>query len=71
MAIRQISVNKMYYAFHWIEIYPVDSNIHPSNNWGRLWLWLIFAKHLFIYLFIFFFLGGGVGGEGIGGGEKG
>ena len=56
MAIPQISVNKMYCAFHWIKIYPVDSNIHPSNN-GPTVTMTDFCK-TFIYLFIFFWGGG-------------
>ncbi len=33
MIVQWISVNKTYYAIHWIVIYPVDSvYIHPLNN---------------------------------------
>lgn len=33
MAIQQINVNKIYSIIHWIEIYPLESVIHPSTNW--------------------------------------
>ena len=33
MAIQQINVNKIYSIIHRIEIYPLESVIHPSTNW--------------------------------------
>ena len=30
----RISVSETKYAIQWIEIYPVDSVIYLSNNWG-------------------------------------
>ena len=33
MAIQQINVNKIYSIIHWIEIYLLESVIHPSTNW--------------------------------------
>ena len=34
--IQRISVDKTNHAIHWIAIYPVDSVIHPLNNWGQM-----------------------------------
>ena len=34
IAIQRISDRKTYSAIHQIEIYPVDSVIRPSNDWG-------------------------------------
>ena len=34
-AIQWISVNKTYCSIHQIEIYPVDSIVHPSTNQGQ------------------------------------
>ena len=31
-----MSVDKTNHAIHWIVIYPVDSVIHFSNNWGQV-----------------------------------
>ena len=30
-------LEKPYYAIYWLEIYPVDSIIHPSYNWDLTW----------------------------------
>ena len=34
-AIQRISISKTNWVIQWIVIYPVDSAIHPSNNWGQ------------------------------------
>lgn len=31
-AVQRISVNKTYFAFRRVEIYSVDSVVHPSSN---------------------------------------
>ena len=36
IAVQQRSVNKIYYAIHWIAIYPVDRVILLSNNLGLM-----------------------------------
>ena len=33
--IQRISIDKTNHAIHWIVIYPLDSVIHLSNNWGQ------------------------------------
>ena len=36
IAIQRISIMKTNCTIRWIVIYPVDSAIHLSNNWGQL-----------------------------------
>ena len=36
IAIQRRSVNKAHCAIHWIEVYPVNSVIFPSNNQGQV-----------------------------------
>ena len=35
-AIHRISLREINCVIHWIEIYPVDSAIHFSNNWAQV-----------------------------------
>ena len=35
IAIQEISIKEKYCAIHWIEIHPVESITHPSNNQGQ------------------------------------
>ena len=37
IAIQRISITKTICAILWIVIYPVDSTIHFSNNWGQVY----------------------------------
>ena len=37
IAIQRISITKTNCAILWIVIYPVDSTIHFSNNWGQVY----------------------------------
>ena len=32
-----MSITKTNCSIHWPEIYPVDSTIHLSNNWGQIY----------------------------------
>ena len=66
IAIQWISDSKTYSVIHWVEIYPVDSVIRPSNNRGQTdsswlvdfhsswWIWFITClkgkKQVFTYL---------------------
>ena len=34
--IQQPSISKINCVIQWIDIYPVDSAIHPLNNWGHV-----------------------------------
>ena len=41
--------NKTNYAIHWIVIYPVDSVIHPLNNWAVKFTKLTSTHNYFSY----------------------
>ena len=44
-----ISIKEISCAIHWIEIYPVDSIIYPSNNWGQVLFSRLPAQMYFLY----------------------
>ena len=49
MTIQWISANNTNYAIHWIVIYPVDSVIHPLNNWAVKFTKLFSTHNYFSY----------------------
>ena len=38
--------------FHWIEIYPADSSIHLLNNWGLVYVLVVFSMQLLFSFFL-------------------